>query len=357
MKIKIAICTKDREYVERLVDYFNAHYYERFIWNLYTDIEYLQNLTETGSVDILLLGEEYRNDEVSIELPLTKDCIKAWLVEHDLDSDDNEKEYMVIKYQPAENINRKLLEIYSQKSNINYTGVFYNGAETVLYAFVSPRGGSGTSTAAIAAAKKFAQKDNVLYLNLESISGADLIFEGKNRGLEEIIFSLKKKRKALELKLESLVEKDKSGVFFFKGCDNAVKLGELNEQDIRDLLSAIVKSGRYDKVIMDIGNSVMPRDLAALGISDRIIIVTENNNIAAVKLERYLETLRVAEQIMNVEICPRLSILINRAVKGIQLPVSIRNIRVACVLPRIDNGTYAGVIDWLSDFESIEGIN
>lgn len=363
MKIRIAICTEDIAYAERLIGYFNSHYYDKFAWDKYTGLDYLSSSFHAEATDILLLGEELKNEINDNLMSRLGDCMLAYLVDETSEEPADESDALpggvheIARYRRADEIYRDLLEIYSHKNHIRYAGSALVDSRTELYAFAAPCGGVGVSTVAIAAAKHFARTEKVLYLNLENISGTELVFhKEENRGLEEIIFSLKSRRKALALKLESTVCQDKNGIYYFGDCENVLNISELDAQDIRELLQTIQNSRKYDKVLIDIGNSLLDKDIAVLTLVNRIIAVTDNSEAAEIKWKRYLKALHVIEGLKQAGICSKMVLFINKVNKDCELPEQVMGIRVEGGLPLLQNGTYVGVIERLAAMESFQNI-
>jgi len=356
MKIRVSIGTEDAVYAEKLVGYFNTHYYDRFSWNVYTTLDYLLRSFEPSKTDILLLGEELRGKIDSEFMESLGNCLAVYLIDR-LDDEIEEERYTIEKYHRAEKIYQDLLEIYSQKGTIHYANVALIDSNTEIYAFIAPCGGIGTSTAALAAAKRFARTERVLYLNFENISGAGVVFGDQTaKGFEEIIFALKSRRKALDLKIESTVNRDRSGVFYFGDCDNALGLGELNDSDVRELLAAIQNSQKYDKVLIDAGNGLQEKDIAVLSLASRLVMVMDNSEVAEIKMRHYLETLQMIEEQKQMDICSKLLVFMNKIHRNIPLPEQYMRIPVKGGLPRMENGTYLGIIERLADIESLQNI-
>ncbi len=356
MKIRVSICTEDAVYAERLVDYFNAHYYDRFSWNVYTTLDYLLHSFEPSKTDILLLGEELKGRIGSEFVESLGNCQAVYLIDR-LDDESDEELYRIEKYHCAEKIYQDLLEIYSQKSSIYYANAALINSNTEIYAFIAPCGGIGTSTVALAAAKRFARTERVLYLNFENISGAGLAFSDKTtKGFKEIIFALKSRRKALDLKIESTVNRDRSGIFYFGDCDNALELGELNDSDVRELLIAIQNSQKYDKVLIDVGNGLQEKDIAVLSLASRLVMVMDNSEVSEIKMRHYLATLQIIEEQKKMDICSKLLVFMNKIHRNVPLPEQYMRIHVKGGLPRMENGTYLGIIERLADIESLQNI-
>ena len=90
-------------------------------------------------------------------------------------------------------------------------------------------GGVGGSSAAAACAMRFAQKGKrALYLNLERFGSADVFFSAEgSSSLGDVIYAVKSQKGNLEIRLESSVKRDGSGVFFFSPPKLALDTAEL----------------------------------------------------------------------------------------------------------------------------------
>lgn len=145
--------------------YFEAHYYDRFAWNVFTDISYLMDFLKGDDVDIVLAGIELEDSVKDAAEGDKSGRIWAYLVEDEDDERASVSE-KIRKYSRADKIYRDLLEIYSHKTNIRYRSEAIVNDKTDIYAFVSAAGGVGTSTIASATAIGYAKFENVLYINL-----------------------------------------------------------------------------------------------------------------------------------------------------------------------------------------------
>lgn len=349
MKIRIALCTTDTQYEKRLTQYFQVHYYDKFVWNIFTQTEYLEEFLKSEGADIVLLDEEVKSQPGTEKWKKTGDYIFAWLVE---ELQEGEKEEQILKYAKGDAIYRELLELYSKKKTIRFQNTAAVSGKTEICAFISPAGGVGTSTIACAAAIHAAALEKVLYLNLETISASGLVFkEEGQKGFDELLFAMKSRRKALELKLVSTARQDKSGVCFFENTKNILDMLELTEGDLKELLSAIEQTKEYDKVFLDVGNGLGEKEVAAMMYANRLNLIIDDSENTGIKLDRYLDTLHMLEEKNQADITSKIQIFYNKVMKQQTLPEQLSDLRVSGAFPKIENGTYEGITGKIAGLE------
>lgn len=350
MKIKVSVCSDDSLYCEKLVNYFNSHYYDRFQWNIYTQSVYLQQIFQSDAADLILVGEEMEPELQELDEAVRESRLWAYLVE-DADGQEEDDRYME-KYRRADRIYKDLLDLYAKKEHVRYENTSIVSGKTTFIAFVSAGGGIGASTIACAAAKGISRMEKVLYLNLEDLGSCEMSFKGEGKsGLDELVYAMKSRRNTLGLKIESSVSRDGTGTYFFKECTNPLDLQTLSPEDIKELLKAIEASKAYDKVIIDLGNGLQDKEITVMSMANRVIMVMDHSEIAAFKLQRYLEFVQTVEEVRKVDIISKIQIYFNRTLKNMQLPEQISQIRVGGAFPLIENGNYAGIIDKISRME------
>lgn len=355
MKIKVSVCSNDILYCEKLVNYFNSHYYDKFQWNVYTQSTYLNQIFQSNAADLILIGEEMKSELQKIDEELKNSQLWAYLADDNNEQDENI--WCLEKYRRADQIYRDLLDLYAQKEHVHYENLSIVSGKTTFIAFVSAGGGSGASTIACAAAKAFSHMDKVLYLNLEELGSCELAFKGEYKpGLDELIYAVKSRRNTLELKIESSITRDNSGTYYFKECSNPMDLQSLTSDNFKELLKAIEASKAYDKVIIDLGNGLHDKEITVMSLANRVIMVTDHSEIAEVKLQRYLEFIRTVEEIRKVDIISKMQIFFNRTLKNMQFPEHISQIRVGGSFPLIENGDFAGIINKISGLELLQSI-
>lgn len=355
MKIRVTICSDDKLYCEKLVNYFNSHYYDKFQWNVYTQSGYMQHLFDSDTPDLILIGEEMKSELQKLDEVFQENQLWAYLVENA-----GEKEEGIVyleKYRRADQIYKDLLDLYAKKENTHYENISIVSSKTTFIVFVSASGGIGASTIACAAAKAFSRLEKVLYLNLEDLGSCEQSFAGECKaGLDELVFAAKSRRNTLGLKVESSVSRDESGTYYFKECANPMDLQSLSPEDIKELLKVIEASKTYDKVMIDLGNGLHDKEIAVMSMANRIIMVTDHSEIAALKLQRYLQYLQTVEEVRRVDIVSKIQIYFNKTLKSMQIPEQISQIRVKGSIPLIENGNFAGIIQKIAKMELLQDI-
>lgn len=355
MKIRAAICTADTEYSERITSYCRKHYYDKFSWSVFSDVSWLSSFLEQQTADVILIDREMAGWVSS--LPVGTKGKAVWLILTEDEETLPEGFFGLQKYISVDRLYRELLGAYAKKENIRLPGAAGGSAKAAVYAFVSASGGAGASTLAAAAAKYFARLGKTLYLNLENTGVVEPAFEGEKRpGMDELIYTLKSRRKALDLTLESAVSRDKSGVYFFELCENPMDFILLTGDDIKELITAAGRTGAYEKVILDIGNGVGEKEIAAMSRAERIVVVLEEDEVSRGKFARYLKALQTIETMKKADICSKMLLAFNKTFRQSRLPEEVFQVRAAGGFPKIENGTYEGIIDRLSSLEVISNL-
>lgn len=355
MKIKVSVCSDDALYCEKLVNYFNSHYYDKFQWNVYTHPAYLGQIFQSPNVDLILVGGEMEEEIQKLEESVRDGRLWAYLVEEPREGE--EGAWYLAKYRRADQIYKDLLDIYAKKEHVRYENTAIVSGKTTFIAFVSAAGGIGASTIACAAAKAFSRMEKVLYLNLENLGSCEMSFQGEGKdGMDELVYALKSRRNTLELKIESSVSRDEAGTCYFKECANPMDLQTLSQEDIGELLKAIEASRTYDKVIIDLGNGISEKEITAMSMANRIVMVMDHSEIASLKLKRYLEFMQTVEEVRKADVVSKMQVYFNRAMKNSQMPEQISQIRVGGAFPLIENGNFTGIIDKISQMELLQNI-
>lgn len=355
MKIEVSVCSNDALYCEKLIKYFNSHYYDKFQWNVYTHSSYLYQTFQSNTAGIILVGEEMKPELEKLDETLREGRLWAYLVEDA--KEQKEGIWQLEKYRRADRIYKDLLDLYAKRGRGPYIDTTIVSGKTTFIAFVSASGGMGASTIACAAAKALSQMEKVLYLNLENLGSCGMSFSGEDKsGLDELVYAIKSRRGTLNLKIDSSVSRDKTGTYYFKECTNPMDLQTLSSEDIKELLNAIEASKVYDKVIIDLGNGIQDKEITVMSMVNRVIMVMDHSEIGAFKLQRYLEFSQTVEEIKKVDIISKMQIYFNRTLKSMRLPEHISQIRVGGAFPLIENGNFAGIVDKIAKMELLQDI-
>lgn len=308
MKMKLAICTRDEVYAARMIDYFSIHFSDRMELSQYTEIAYLADALKNERSDICLIGDELLEEIEGTEVE--KKNIAVLTEEKDAVYENKKS---IFKYQKAELIYKELLNLYADfKSN---AAVFreHNEKEAYSYAFLSPMGGTGATTVALAYATYLAKTRNVLYVSLQQYSNAEVVLHGEGNGkFDDVIFALKSKRGALAMKLESLVRHNKDNVSFFETCDNPLDLQELTEEEVQRLLREFIQSGLYQDVIIDIDSQLHGLEKTVLKEVEHIIVVANGDRSNEEKLNKFHTAMESLEEQEGVSLLYKTKLFYNK---------------------------------------------
>lgn len=308
MKLKVVVLDHDIEFIKRLAAAFQKQYEDKISLLLFSDENTMYESMQKSRADLLLVGQSI---DIDIDR-LPKNIIMGRFCEA---SDIGEIDGVpaICKYQRVENIYKAILDTYAENTANILLKRADSGARRVL--FTSVQGGCGTSSVAAAYALRRAQEGNkVFYLNLEKFGDADLYFSGNgNSSFSDVIYALKSKTGNLELKLESIIQTDLSGVDYFHKCKNAYDMLELQDQEVENLISCISRMKEYDEIVIDFsGDDIDQITKLIQNSADKVIYITDGSATGNGKFERFCEVARVLEQRNEYNILDKMSLLYSR---------------------------------------------
>lgn len=310
MRIKIVLCTADNRYAQKLDYLFDKMYADKTEMNIFEDAHTMSEHIARYGADLALLGEEL---EGAGEIMSGLRCVCGMLVDKLYVSGDAGTA-RIAKYQRVDMIYKALLDIYSRGGRVKQISrTAVSDRKSKIYMFVSPCGGTGTTTIARAFARKCAYFEKVLYLDLGLMNCHRGGGEGKH-GLDEIIMALKSRRNVLPLKLASAVSTDDDRVDTYAACiSNPFGIFEMTREDIRQMFEGIVSMGNYQKVVVDVGNYITEKETELFRLADEIICVVGDTGMGKTKCMKFLELLGVVERKEGVKVMRKVALFKNRS--------------------------------------------
>lgn len=284
MKIKIAIADSNEIYAGRLFEALQLR--DNLALSVFTDHDTLKRELSMSRYDIMLIDYSMYSDELSLKnvnLPV------ILFDEDNIQSGSLLKKYKSVKkYQRSSTIYKEVLGFYSEIiSNMNPLGASLNN-HSIIICFTSPIGGSGKTTAALAAANSIANRGrSVMYLNFEPIAsyGAVMNLRG-GKGMGELFAALESKAN-FPMKLESLTQKTPQGVTYFERFENLFDIYEITREDIEKLLRAAAESGTAEYIIIDSGSELNPLNRAIMDMADKIVLLERHDPFGVEKLKAF----------------------------------------------------------------------
>lgn len=317
MKIKVAVFDRDAGFLKRLSIAFQKKYEDKISLSLFSDEETMYTSLQKNKIDMLVAEQSLKVNVSRIPSEMVIGCLCEAP-----DVKEIEGVPAICKYQKVEDIYKGILNVYADHSaSIQFRN---SESDSKVILFTSGQGGSGTSAAAAACACRMSGEGHkVFYLNLELLGDEDLYFSGSSGlSFSDVIYALKSKNGNLELRLESMIETDPSGVDFFHSCKNAYDMFELKEQEIEELIRVLIRIKSYDTLIIDVSGEMTERQQKLMKeVADRIIYVSDGSMTGNIKFERFCEVIRVLEQREGIGILEKLVLLYNRysSKTGVQL--------------------------------------
>lgn len=290
-RINIIFADPDSEYLDRVQDFVNCTF-ESFIKIMsFTKGELLkQFLSETNQkTDILaihpeLLQEIDGNDELfsGVRLVLT-------LAEGSIQEE--AKGYRWIeKFQPGDRLIKNILSIYAEY-NSNVSKLISGSSTSRLIAVYSASGGTGKTSIALGLAARLSQMGRKVFcLSLESVNSMTpaLACTG-NDAMTHVLLCLNENAASLTMNIQIHKTTDQRfRIDFLEPPDCFLELGELDREDVRDLLVHLVKMGAYDEIIVDMDSHLDEKTLCILECADSIVLVEAPEYNSRVKTDIFL---------------------------------------------------------------------
>lgn len=307
MWIKVALCTIDIEYAQKLNFIFDKEYADKAEINIFDNIDTMLDYIKKYDTDLVLFGEEFV--EEANDLVSGIHCICGFLVKQLYESTETAG-IAIAKYQRSDNLYKSMLDAYSRGEHVKQ--ISHNALadkKNKIYMFVSPNGGTGTTTIARAFAKKCALFEKVLYLDMSLINCN--IDRGENHGFDEIIMALKSRRNILPIKLVSAVSTDKDKIDTYAACKNPIDILEITREDVRQLFEQIEGSAIYQKVIVDVGSYITGKEMELFKLADEIVCVVGNRSISRIKYRKFMEILDAFERSEGIKVMRKVTLFKN----------------------------------------------
>ena len=288
VKLNLVIADYDSEYLESFTRYLMDTHKNRFNVSTFSSEGALNDFLarENISVDILLASPEIskgvdKNEKIKTLIILgSRNIVSSMVV-------DVQKYEVVDKYQSGEKLVEEILHIFSE---VNDYSIFDLGEKNKmkLVSVYSPIGGSGKTLVSLNLCVRLSSLGlSVFYLNLENFSSTKSYFNyDKGQTLSNVIFYIKERNKNLELKVEAATVNDTiHNIHYFSPLDSSMDMEDVDEEDISILIEKIRVAGEYDVCVVDMASVLDEKNRRVLELSDRVVILAMQGEIAKVKLD------------------------------------------------------------------------
>lgn len=320
MRIKVAFLESDKTYLSRIVNALGGRYADKIQIYSYTDLAAAYAGITSERIAVLVADRSFEVKQES----LPAYCSLVFFSESS-DVESIRDCPAICKYQKIEQIYKGILNVYSENAQMDPNIRLRSEGGAKLIVVTSPCGGVGSSSVAVALARRFAKrKQRVLYLNLEKTGSSDLYFIAQGQfTMSDVVFAVKSRRANLRLKLESCARQDNSGVYFFATPNVALDIQEMSIQDEEELLDTVLGSGIYDYVIMDRGFGMDLDSIRIFNKAVRTAWICGGSETSVVKTLRAYQALEILEKKAECLFLQDLAIVYNKFdnARSAQLPV------------------------------------
>jgi len=258
--INIGIFTQDAPYGIALAEKLTG-FQSEFLFYI-RSIEDLQEKENTEGLELILIDGPAANAPVkSIGLVETRSCACE---------NEESMQFNLFKYGNIKELSLKLLYIYGLSSGRKQINI-ENRSSRIIF-FCSPYGGAGVSVITKSVAEEFSRymDRNVLYLTLEEIQDAEE--DPDIRCLGEYLYHIAKQDHMGSF-IEPFLIQDRYGYERFRKVGGRNPLRELDSEEFNVFMNSIIRTGRYDYILIDSGNHFSDSLLLLMKKSHKLCIV------------------------------------------------------------------------------------
>lgn len=271
-KLSLVIADFDESYARRLSEYINSNHSAAFLVSCFTKADsYSRYMEQQPSIDVLLISPDFYD----ISIAYTNGKLKVVLSTGALS-----REYtgfqVINKYSTGEKLLGDVVHLYSMLNPSELRASPYSKSAELVGVY-SPVGGAGKTTIATALSMQCAELGmHCFYLSLESIQSTGAFFNSNSkRNLSYVFYYLKEKSKNLSFKMDGIKSTDTDyGVQYFSPPESPLEYGEIDSDEIEQLIQGIKEMGCYDYVFIDMSNTFDMKNYRLMNLCDRIVLVT-----------------------------------------------------------------------------------
>ncbi len=341
MKLRIALLTADELYGNRLVQRFQEKYADMLEIAQFSKAESALRNLEANRTDILL------NDGITIHEPLPRGCIMMELTENKSQAAKDDQRF-ALKYQKAEDLYKLVMSridgIVDIPAGEKLTGII---------AFLSPAGGCGSTTAAVATGIYFARKgQRVLFLECNPFDDTGVFFAESPQGMRNLLLGLKRsagKDNSVGALLASVVSTSPENLDYIGTSGQPEDLLSVSGSLVTDFLKQTAEIKQYDWVIADLPAYPADTVLQILENANYIIVTSDGSVRANMAIERFHGYLQNQDERQGMHICRHLRLLYNRFSSRYSKEYTKTDIPSLGGLGRVESGDPMEIVRILAD--------
>lgn len=299
-KIKILFADTNCAYAQAIENKLVDEFAEFSEIHVITDVNFFRDFfCNPQSFDILIISQELYSEE------LYKHTFKETyiLVDNieDIDRTGSLNICRLYKYSSVKEIINQVMRGEVIKNN---AGEVDNSTKVI--AAYSPQGGAGTTTLAVSIAAIAAKSmRKVLYVAIDNLQNFTWFIENDS------VFPVTLESKLSEISEYSYGEIKPAIIGrefdYLAPFRQAMSVLNISETNMVELVEEIKKTKEYDYIIVDTSADFNRATPKIMGIADKVIIVTEQDNVACKKIDRMLLNIDISDDSKFAVICNKYS--------------------------------------------------
>lgn len=283
-KRKFAICDKEAVFACNLMEYMTQRKNVPFEVQVFSERESLEKALEEEELEMLLVASGM------MDVTLQRLCAGQILILAEGEVKREWTEFPVIyKYQPSERLVAEILNCFAQ--TVGEEAMVSGKQKGKIFGIYSPIGRCGKTCFALVLGQILAERQSVLYLNLEEYCGFEELLERELASdLLDVMYFLRQKKEHVSMKLSSTVHR-------IGNLDVAVSvhspedLKDVKVEEWQALLEEIAYGGGYAFIVLDVGSPVEEPGVL-LSMCDRIYTPVLPGVMEHAKLKHYEKQLK-----------------------------------------------------------------
>lgn len=293
-----ALCDTEFEYACRFMEYLNQNRGIPFEVHAFTSTEEFIHFARENKVEILLISEKAMVSEIKY-LPINQ----IMILSEGAESLEFCEFPNVYKYQASDLVIREVFSCYGQNLADSGSGPRPGKTKLKTLGIFSADNQSWKKLFALTLAQVLAKERNVLYLDLEAFSILPHLLDREcEGGLSEILYLARQEKKALTVRLKSMVQKIQA-IDYLPPVQRQEDLQQAGEKDWLWLIRSLTTESDYDFLILDLGAGI--GDMGQLlRLCDRIYIPLAEHPLEQAKYLRFLKLLGWEKDEVENMFCP-----------------------------------------------------
>lgn len=281
---ELLICDPEECYGKRLAEALLLRKEVTMNVRICSSLEILESLLEIGNVMVLLISEN---------VPYTKRkqlfCGKRIVLTRSHCSDLGSEEEELRKYQSVDVLSTEILRIFQKETG---TVSYLKKKKGRVLAVYSPIHRIGKTTFSLKLGKRLSEKENVLYLNLETYAGIGGYFkEEEVQDLSHLLYYAKQEQDDISLRIASMVRR-MGNLDYIPPMQVWTDLKTVTVQEWAQFLEKIMEQSVYDTIVLDVGNS-LENVFEVLNLCDVVFLLSDQDVYGSAKMKQFKYMIQV----------------------------------------------------------------